>query len=587
MAITAEQITETVETIVHGAQERYVTDLTDYLIDSLVHGVFNGTTRTTLEALARANRSEIQTLLMQHRSEINDDVMSLVQDILSQADAGDVAMLEAAYGAIPTTTKYAELSYQAARGLSEIIARQNIALAYQAEKLWYEVAGEAITSITQGLASRDSLIAKSVVQLADAGITVIDYVSGISNQVDVATRRHLVSQLSQIGGDMTLSRLKDVGHELVVTSAHFGARPTHAAWQGIPCCVSGQKRVNGKKYPGLRDFTGYGTVEGLKGVNCRHQLGPYFPGISTLPDREFNQAQKKYGMTSDEFYEATQRQRELERRIRGTKREIAGMERAGLGLESPSYVQKKLVLDKQQRTLKAHVEQNKLVRQPKREKAYGIGAQPRALRVPVSKKKTVASSFSSETSRAKNAAMSAFAKAKTAEPKTTALFQKITQDTSSSLAGLEFKQKNVDSILRKMKADAALKGESWKNAADDITDALRYTFVVDTERFSSTFSEIRSTLQENGYKITRIKNTLAETGIAYRGVNVVVEGTDGYLFETQFHTLDSLKVKELNHKLYEEYRLSGTSETRRKELKQLMIANADTIQTPYGIGGVK
>ena len=189
-----------------------------------------------------------------------------------------------------------------------------------------------------------------------------------------------MSQASQAGGRMTLARLAAIGHDLVITSAHYGARPSHAEWQGRPCCVSGPKLVGGVQYPGLIQLTGYGGVGGLKGVNCRHSIGPYYPGVTELPDLSFPRESGHFGMTSEECYEAMQRQRELERRVRGTKREIAAMEQAGIGLETPRYAQKRLLLGRQQQALRKHCEESGLVRNYPREKAYGVGAQPRALR---------------------------------------------------------------------------------------------------------------------------------------------------------------------------------------------------------------
>ena len=119
---------------------------------------------------------------------------------------------------------------------------------------------------------------------------------------------------------------------------------------------------------------------GLKGVNCRHSIGPYYPGVTDLPDLSFPRESGHFGMTSEECYEAMQRQRELERRVRGTKREIAAMEQAGIGLETPRYAQKRLLLGRQQQALRKHCEESGLVRNYPREKAYGVGAQPRALR---------------------------------------------------------------------------------------------------------------------------------------------------------------------------------------------------------------
>ncbi len=394
MAITAEEVTALADSIVHGAQERYVAELTHALIADLMDGVFGSHDQTTLETLSRANRERLQTVLMQYRDQISAEIMSSVQEALAQADQSDVAALEAFYGASAVTGAVSaaraagmsnhvqELIHQTARGLSEVIARQNIAMEAAAEQTWYQVAGDAIAAKNQGLKPRDRIIAEAVSKLSDAGITVIDYKSGVSNMADVAIRRHIVTQASQAGGEMTLARMEQHGHELVITSAHYGARPTHALWQGKPCCRTGAKTVDGVHYPDFRDLTGYGTVGGLKGVNCRHSFGPYFPGITRLPDLGFPRETKHFGMSSEDYYDATQRQRELERRIRATKRKIADMEDAGLGLESPSYVQKRLLLGKQQQALREHVAENRLVRQPKREKAYGVASQPRALRVP-------------------------------------------------------------------------------------------------------------------------------------------------------------------------------------------------------------
>ncbi len=390
--MTAEEITALAESIVHGAQERYVAELTHALVADLMDGVFGGTGQIALDTLSRANRERLQTILMQHRDEISTEVMSSVQDALARADNEDVAALEAYYGASAVTgavsaaraagasSHVQELIHQTARGLSEVIARQNIAMATAAEQTWYQVAGDAIAAKNQGLKPRDRIIAEAVSRLSDAGITVIDYKSGISNMADVAIRRHIVTQASQAGGDMTLARLEAYGHELVITSAHYGARPSHALWQGKPCCRTGAKTVDGVHYPDFRDLTGYGTVGGLKGVNCRHSFSAYFPGVTKLPDLGFPRETRHFGMSSGDYYDATQRQRELERRIRATKRKIADMEDAGLGLESPSYVQKRLLLGRQQQTLREHVAENRLVRQPKREKAYGVASQPRALR---------------------------------------------------------------------------------------------------------------------------------------------------------------------------------------------------------------
>ena len=55
------------------------------------------------------------------------------------------------------------------------------------------------------------------------------------------------------------------------------------------------------------------------------------------------------------------------------------MDMGGIGLDNSAYVQKRLVLGKQQAAIRQHVSANKLQRLYHREKAYGVSAQPRAL----------------------------------------------------------------------------------------------------------------------------------------------------------------------------------------------------------------
>lgn len=89
----------------------------------------------------------------------------------------------------------------------------------------------------------------------------------------------------------------------------------------------------------MAELTGYGTATGLKGVNCRHTIEVYVPGETEPPGTEFKEDSALHnGMTSEEYYQAVQGQRALERAVRGTRYQVAMMEKMGMGLEHPSYV---------------------------------------------------------------------------------------------------------------------------------------------------------------------------------------------------------------------------------------------------------
>lgn len=133
-----------------------------------------------------------------------------------------------------------------------------------------------------------------------------------------------------------------------------------------------------------------------------------------------------------------------------------------------------------------------------------------------------------------------YAKAEKAEQTVTKDLSTLAKNTGGTMEGLEFKLKSVDSMERKF----------IKEKVSNIGDALRYTTMFSTEKLASGANIIMSELEKMGYKKLKVKNTFEE-GSSYVGINTTFE-KDGQVFELQFHTPESLHVKEhLNHKLYE------------------------------------
>ena len=244
-----------------------------------------------------------------------------------------------------------------------------------------DVLGEPITISV--VAQADKAIGQEHIDpigAVDDASGIIPAYAGNTDSVDVALRRMMTTELSQASGRATLANLDAAGWQLAHTDAHYGARPSHAEWQGRPFGVNGPVVVDGVEYPGMAELTGYGTATGLKGVNCRHTIEVYVPGETEPPDTEFKEDSAAHnGMTSEEYYQAVQRQRALERAVRGTRYQVAMMEKMGMGLEHPSYVQKRLELGNWQAKLAKHCKANNLTRIPSREQAYGIGKQPKGL----------------------------------------------------------------------------------------------------------------------------------------------------------------------------------------------------------------
>lgn len=359
--------------VVYGAQESWVSALTRLAAESLAKACENP---DEFRLLSRVSPLGAMRLWAEWEGRVTSGVESAWREAMAEEDDEIVSTLTRRLGGRSYETGYAaNVAASAARGMAEIMRRENIALAASAEREWYAATAEAVLRVEGGDSPRRA-IGDAVSRLSKLGITTIDYKSGVSTSVDAALRRHLVTQANQARNDVLWRRMDEWGCDLVYTTAHYGARPTHAVWQGKVFSRSGRSA----KYPPLVEATGYGTAAGLCGVNCRHRMVPYVEGASRLPDTDYGPQEKLTGLSSGEYYAATQAQRRLEAAIRATKREVSVGEAAGADMTAG-----RVRLGELQSRLRAHCREHHLRRDYGRELAYGVpGAQPRALRLSVS-----------------------------------------------------------------------------------------------------------------------------------------------------------------------------------------------------------
>ncbi len=357
--------------MVSGAQERFVAELTIRLARMLEAGVANP---DRLAQLARLSREEALAVWAEWEQRVTDQCRAAFEEAVADEDGRIVETLSGySPGTVYSTAYGATVAAEAARGVGEILRRQNVALCDAAADAWYRIAADAVVRRESGEDMR-SVMERACAAMADAGLETIDYKSGARTSVDAALRRHAVTQANQARNDLLMRRCDEWGCDLVFTSAHFGARPTHAVWQGKVFSRSGSS----PDYPDLVQATGYGTVTGLCGASCRHTMTPYVEGYSQLPDTDFSEQERLTGMTSEEYYEATQRQRRYEVAIRKTKREIAVGREMGYDM-----VDKRVLLGRQQARVRQWCSEHGLRRDYERERAYGVGRQPRALTLTV------------------------------------------------------------------------------------------------------------------------------------------------------------------------------------------------------------
>lgn len=204
-----------------------------------------------------------------------------------------------------------------------------------ATNAYLEAVNAAFMKVQSGAFSYDQAIRDAIKSAAVDG-NFVSYISGRKDHLDVAVRRSVLTGLNQTAAKLTEVYAADIGCEYYETSAHAGARPSHAKWQGRIFKIDGATA----DYPNFAASTGYGTGEGLCGWNCRHSFYPFWPGLS-IPayTREmldsFDAPRYEYNGDALTEYDVSKLMREQERAIRETKREITGYQAAIDATDAP------------------------------------------------------------------------------------------------------------------------------------------------------------------------------------------------------------------------------------------------------------
>ena len=189
--------------------------------------------------------------------------------------------------------------------------------------------------VATGAFDYKTAVKQAVDSLADE-MPEITYPSGHTDSLEVAARRAVLTGVNQTAGKLQEARMDEMNVEFVETSAHGGARPSHAEWQGRRFHRGGAVDYLGKHYPDFEQATGYGTGAGLCGWNCRHTFFAVFPELGDPPTwteeslQELNARNIEYNGKLYTQYEVNQMQRARERNVRKWKKRYLAESAAGL-----------------------------------------------------------------------------------------------------------------------------------------------------------------------------------------------------------------------------------------------------------------
>ena len=325
----------------------YLASASEYLVrlyDDLEESIIQDIARRIVKTGELTDTAAIQYRQLQHLGSLQDNILRRVAEQAGKSDAeirrifGEAMSINIQSNVAPLIRNGIEvemnLSPQMRQILEAMVDRTagnihnlTLTMGETGGQLYLECSNEAFMKVSSGAFSPAEAIYQAVKKAGREGATVA--FPSRNDKLDVAIRRNVLTSLNQTAGRITEMNAAELDAEYYETSAHPGARPSHAEWQGQVFKIEGATA----DYPNFEESTGYGDAGGLCGVNCRHTFYPFWPGISERAysaDKLSEYADHTVEYDGDEYhdYEASQLQRKMERSIRESKRTLSGIDAA-------------------------------------------------------------------------------------------------------------------------------------------------------------------------------------------------------------------------------------------------------------------
>lgn len=183
----------------------------------------------------------------------------------------------------------------------------------------------AFNQVVTGATDYNTAIRRACKNLANEGVRRIDYESGVHTSLEAAVRRNIMGGLGLMQEKISQENHDKFGANGWEISAHAASAPDHEPIQG--------KQYTDEEYNKLNNS----LVRRIGTLNCGHAAFPIILGVSepTYTDEQLEEFKRSNaeGVTYQgkhyTMYEATQKQRQIERAIRTQKCRVLTAEATG------------------------------------------------------------------------------------------------------------------------------------------------------------------------------------------------------------------------------------------------------------------
>lgn len=190
--------------------------------------------------------------------------------------------------------------------------------------VYRQILTESTAATVSGLLTHQDAVEAAVYRAVDRGLpTKLVDKAGRNWSLEGYARAVVNTTVNHAYNAVRLQRMKDFGMHLALMSSHPNSRPACAWIQGhVVNLVPPESPDYNDKYDSIFNH-GYGTPAGTQGVNCRHHLFPFVPGVSVNHQPQYAPEEAiKNG-------KLVQQQRARERAIRAAKHRLRAAEELG------------------------------------------------------------------------------------------------------------------------------------------------------------------------------------------------------------------------------------------------------------------
>ena len=183
---------------------------------------------------------------------------------------------------------------------------------------------ESTAATVSGLMTHEDAVNLAIQRAVDRGLpTKLIDKAGHNWSLEGYVRMVINTTVNRTYNEIRLQRMKDFDMHLALMSSHPDSRPACADIQGhVVNLVPPESPDFNPHYDSIYNH-GYGEPSGTQGINCRHILFPYVPGVNENHQPQYD---PKEAIKNGKL---VQKQRARERAIRDAKRRLKAAEKLG------------------------------------------------------------------------------------------------------------------------------------------------------------------------------------------------------------------------------------------------------------------